>query len=435
MTVNAAQSHAPSGAGSRMAASHAAIRKRFPLPHELLEPTDTEEKDRLAIIIETTPVGRPVIDLAHQLSSRDLRLIFTLLAEPLRPDARSEHYHDKLYLIIRERACHSLYRYGWAIFQQTYPYAPVARGLAILCSILEIKLTSAAIQIPAAKPAAAKLDWQPPLISHLAQPDSRHFADQLLKAMGRLKLPLERFMKQYEIDPELPLGGTLVGRCFISGDAGLFTGSHQQFQQALAHAGSDIQVTLIKRLFGMNSLDADTANRYFQVIYRLFGEPAGGHPIWSLLRKKDAMTFQKWITAATIGSHCRKNKAKAHFYLRYAELVQEIERWDDTTIILHYPGFIIVDDRQQPLFSMYYEQNDPEVLPFDFRQASSDLNPGSTIVPHRRVEDAVSRASTDGPIGLLFDEEGMRISATFIDFCLFQKKAISRNKLKNLEPL
>ncbi|MDW7659162.1 MAG: hypothetical protein SCM11_18490 [Bacillota bacterium] len=435
MTISTEKHRASAGTGSKMAASHTAIRKRFPLPHELLEPTDAEERDRLAIIIETTPVGRPIIDLAHQLTSRDLRLIFPLLAEPLRPDARSEHYHDKLYLIIRERACHSLYRYGWAIFQQTFPYVPVARGLATLCSILEIKLTSAAMQTPAAKPTQVELNWQPPLISYLAQPDSRHFADQLLKAMGKLKLPLERFMKQYEIDPELPLGGTLVGQCFISGDAGLFTGSHLQFQQALAHAGSDIQVTLIKRLFSMNDLEADTANRYFQVVYRLFGEPAGGHPIWSLLRKKDAVTFQKWITAATIGSHCRKSKAKARFYLRYAELVQEIERWDDTTIILHFPGFIIVDERQQPLFSLYYEQDNPEVLPFDFRQASGDQNPGSTVVPHRRVEDAVSRASTDGPVGLLFDEEGMRISAAFIDYCLCQKKAISRNKLKNLEPL
>lgn len=435
MTASAQQAPPYTAFGSRLAKSHAAIRRRFPLPQELLEPADPEEKDRLAIIIETTPVGRPVIDLARRLSSRDLRLIFPLLAEPLRPEARDEHYYEKLYLIIRERACHSLYRYGWAIFQQTFPCMPVARGLAILCSILEIKLTSAAMQAPALPTGQAGKSWQPPLISHLAQPDSRHFADQLLKAMGRLKLPLERFMKQYEIDPELPLGGTLVGRCFVSGDAGLFTGSHQQFQQALAHAGPDIQATLIKRLFGMKDLDADTANRYFQVIYRLFGEPAAGHPIWSQLRKKDAIIFQRWITAATIGSHCRKNKAKAHFYLRYAELVQEIERWDDTTIILHFPGFIIVDDRQQPMLSIYYEQIDPEVPPFDFNQASGDQNPGSSAVPHRRVEDAVSRASTDGPVGLLFDEEGMRVSATFIDFCLYQKKAITRSRLKNLEPL
>ena len=232
------------------------------------------------------------------------------------------------------------------------------------------------------------------------------------------------------------MGAALIGQCFISGETGLFAGSHRQFQLALTHAGPDIQADLIRRLFSIKELDPETANLYFQVVYRLFGDPTSHHPIWSRVRKKDIATFRLWIMAATIGSHCRKNTAKARLYLRYTDLLLDVERWDDQTIILHYPGFLIVDERHQPLFALYYEQNDPQTLPFERLQNSQEeIHPACSAIPHRRVEDAISRASTTGPVGLLFDDDGIRSSASFLDFVLYQKKAVSRSQLKNLTPL
>ena len=89
-------------------------------------------------------MGQPVIALAHQLNSRDLRLIFPLLAgkgthQVESTNRQAGRFQDKLFLIVRERASSSLYHHGWMVYQQTYPCAPVARALAILCRILDIK--------------------------------------------------------------------------------------------------------------------------------------------------------------------------------------------------------------------------------------------------------------------------------------------------------
>ena len=84
------------------------------------------------------------------------------------------------------------------------------------------------------------------------------------------------------------------------------------------------------------------------------------------------------------------------------------------------------------LFAVFYELSDPEILPFDFQQSQDDLNPANPQVPHRRVEDAVSRSSTQGPVGLLFDETGLATSAMFMDFCLSKKRIASRSQLKNI---
>jgi len=416
----------PNTAG-RLAESLARIRQKLPLPDELLSPVDTEDRDRLAVILETTALGKPTVDLARQLTSRDLRHIFPLLSEPLPADARFEHYHDKLYLIIRERACPSLYRYGWTIFQQVYPSVPVARGLAVLCSILDIKQHG-----QKATARSRRAQNKLPLISNLVAPDARQFEDKLLKVLSQRNVPLEQFMTAFAVRADLPFGASLLARCFIAGDARLYAGGHLQFRQALAKASPDRQAALIHRLFQLKDLPSETTNRYYQEIYRQFGDPERGHPIWSQVKGRDLRRFRDWITAATIGSHCRKNKAKARFYLHYAGFVESIEPWDDDTLLIRFPGFLIADDRRQMLFAVYYELSDPDILPFDFQQSQDDLNPANPQVPHRRVEDAVSRNSTQGPVGLLFDEAGLAASAMFMDFCLSRKRIASRSQLKNI---
>ncbi|NLO37303.1 MAG: hypothetical protein GX112_13270 [Clostridiaceae bacterium] len=420
-------SHSAPAPAGRLAESLEAVRRQLPLPEELLRPADTEDRDRLAVIIETSARGEAIIDLARQLTSRDLRHIFPLLSEPVPADARFEHYHEKLYLIIRERACPSLYRYGWSVFQQVYPSAPVARGLAILCSILDIKQHSQKTSVR-----SRRGQNQPPLISNLVAPDARQFEDRLLKVLVQRNVPLEQFMTSFAVRSDMPFGASLLARCFIAGDARLYAGGHLQFRQALAKASPDRQAALIHRLFQLKDLPPETTNRYYQEIYRQFGDPERGHPIWSQVKSRDLRRFRDWITAATIGSHCRKNKAKARFYLHYARFVESIEQWDDDTLLLRFPGFLIADDRRQPLFAVYYELSDPEILPFDFQQSQDDLNPANPQVPHRRVEDAVSRSSTQGPVGLLFDETGLATSAMFMDFCLSKKRIASRSQLKNI---
>ena len=403
------------------------VRTLLPLPHEMLQQAETEEKDRLAIIIETTAVGRPIIDLASRLSSRDLRYIFPLLAETAETGRLPAHFHEKLYLIIRERASYSLYRYGWSVFQQDFPSLPVGRGLAVLCGILEIREKSGQLQERAGKQARGRL-LPPALISYLAAPDSRRFVDHLLHALNRRQVSLDQFFKQYTIAADQPLGSALIGQCFLKGQAALYVESHRLFDLALPQVPAALQQEMVSRLLAV-SLDPVTKTQYLQVIYRHFGDPGGGHPIWHQLRRKDVLAYHSWVIAATIGRHCQGRKAKIHFYQRYAALVQHVEAWDQDTLIMSFGAFLIVDDRRMPLFALYYDQDTLGT------HQSGDNAPGGTAVPHRHVEDAVRRGSTRGPVGLVFDEKGLRISASFLDFCLYQNNIASRNDLKRLPPL
>lgn len=410
------------GGYPHLAKSQARIQAQIPLPHELLHNSAPEAKEQLAIIVETTPAGRPLSDLARRLSSRDLRLIFPLLAEPGidgQPD-----YLAKLLLLVRERACPSLYRYGWAVFQQQYPQPAVARGLADLANVLAIKQKSDPRQYTGL-----------PMISELADPAAKNLPDLLFKIIDKEQINWPDFVSHYEIDLCLPFGSALLSRFFLKSRSSLPRVDKSQFRRILQHTKSGQLPTLLRRILTDDQLPAQSLNEYYQVIYQSFGAPDEGHPVWQEMRRREKTNFQQWILAATIGSHCQGNKAKTRFYFRYASLVEATEQWDENTLVIYFPGFCIVDDKRQAQFSVYYatNTNHPQQQPDYY--AAKGISPGGLSVPHRRVEDAVKRASTTGPVGLLLDEAGIQTSASFIDFCLAKNGAVSRSELKNLQSI
>ena len=388
-------------------------------------------------------MGQPVIALAHRLGSRELRLVFPLLADNGFYEPRAARFQEKLTLLIRERACLSLYQYGWTLYQQTFPAAAVARPLALLCRILEIKKKTAA-PIAAARPAGRNRSGSaagagtgagantaiggrcPPLISELADPDSRSFIRQLFRVMDKQGMSLDQLLKCYQIRSEWPLGAALIGQCFLNGETSQYEGGHRQFGQVLQQADPGLQADLLQRLFNLTDLSAQSRNKYFQAVYRQFGDPADGHPIWRQMKSRSVDGYRRWIIAATIGSHCRSEPAKARFYLRYAERIDRVETWDDDTLLLHFPGFVIADSKKQPLLALYYDQTEANEHPFGLAAVESNQNPASLTIPHRRVDDAIRRASSQGVVGLPFDEEGIRFSGVFLDFCL-QGKSAGRN--------
>ncbi len=402
--------------GKSFQASLATSRSLLPLPEEMVHEADTEAGDRLAARINAAGLGQATIRLAHELTGRELRLIFPLLAGRGDPDMRSGKFPDKLYLIVRERACPSLYLNGWIIFQQTYPCPAVARALSILCGILEIKRETGSAPTT-------------PLISDLAAPDARHFIRHLMRALSHNQMSLDDFMKQYQVSGEWPFGAALIGECFLRQNDGLYEGGQPQFSLILGRVDLELQAALLRRLFSQTDLPSGIRNRYYQTIYRQFGDPAAGHPVWDQMKKKEVEAFRRWVVAATIGSHCRKSPEKARFYLRYANRICQVESWDDNTLLLYFPGFVIADDRRQPLLALYYDQPQPTVHPFGLSGTEQKQNPASLEIPHRRVEDAIRRASSQGIVGLPFDEEGIRYSGVFLDFCLHEKLASGHRHL------
>ncbi len=398
--------------GQHLTSRLSAIRKILPLPLEQISNPDPVAEAALSQKILAATDSLAVVQLAHILTSRELDLVFPLLAAA-GPVKRPSPLSSRLTLIIRERACPSLYTSGWLTFQKYFPCQPVAQALTLLCKILEIKQQT-----------------RSDLIVQLVSPDSRHFVRRLLRRASEQEMTLYLLMQQYQIHANMPLGAELIAQSFLNGDVSLYQDSQQLFAKALQQASADTQTALLHHFLNLSGLPPNVYNRYCQEIYRQYGDPKSGHSIWSQLKSQDCQVFHEWVLAATIGSHCRRQPDKARLFQRYAHNILQIEHWDAQTILIHFPDFIIADNREYPLLALYYDQDEIEGHPFELATSEFSPNPADPAIPHRQIEDAIRRSDRQGVIGLPFDAEGIRMTLVFLDLCLLKK---SRGGLKWLK--
>lgn len=417
--------------GQHLSGKLAAIQNILPLPIEQVDLPDSLAQANLTESVLAASDSKAVIRLAHMLTSRQLNLVFPLLASA-GPDKRPGLLSERLNLIVRERACPTLYASGWLTFQKHFPCPAVAHALAVLCKILEIKQSSDSIQ-PSTIVRPPIRQW--PRISQLALPDSRQFIRRLIHLAEGRGLSLEQMMRQYKIHDDMPLGAELITQSFLTGDARFYRGGQHLFAKALQLVGNDAQAALINHFFSLSELPQGIYNRYCQEIFRRIGNPADDHPVWDLVKPKYCYAFQEWVLAATIGSHCRQQPEKARLYLRYIHAVQQVEHWDENTLLIQFPGFIVADCRQHPLLSICYDQ--PEAAaghPFELATGEFNPNPASPAIPHRQVEDAIRRANLAGVVGLPFDAEGIRLTGIFLDLNLKRKQRRWRDLLPSQPP-
>ena len=417
--------------GQQLSDRLAAIKSILPLPIEQIYSPDLPAQTELADKVLAARDSQAVIQLAHELASRELNLVFPLLSSAgsvKRPSLLAE----RLNLIVRERACPTLYVSGWLTYQKYYPCPAVAHALSVLCKILEIKQSAGHGQ-PSTSVQPPGREW--PRISQLALPDSRQFVRRLINLAAERGLSLEQMMQQYKIHDGMPFGAELITQSFLTGDASFYRGGQHLFAKALQQAENDVQAALINHFFSLSDLPQAIYNRYCQEIYLRIGKPADEHPLWDLVKPKYCDAFQEWVLAATIGTHCRHQPEKAHLYLRYIHAVQQVEHWDENTLLIHFPGFIIVDCRQHPQLALCYDQSEvADGHPFELATGEFNPNPANPAIPHRQVEDAIRRVNLAGVVGLPFDAEGIRLTGIFLDLNLKRKRFRWRDLLPAQPP-
>lgn len=387
------------------------IRKILPLPLEKINSPDPDKLAVLVEMVESASASNDVINLAYQLTSRELELVFPLLAVitlATAPDRQAERQTrllaERLTLVIRERACPSLYINGWLTLQKYYPCQPLANAFTVLCRILEIKQMSAPVN-------ASTMT----LISKIAPPDSRQFLQRLVRAATGDQTNLDLFLKQFMIDPSLALATALFSAGFINDDKGLSLVNFRLFGRCLRQSELATQIKLLQYFFALKGLSEPVRNRCCQQIYRVFDDPAAKHPIWDQVREKDRTAFQSWVRAATIGTHCREVPAKAEIYLKHAACINHIEQWDADTLLIHFRSFIVADSRLQPQMAIYYEKAAKETHPFELANSEFNPNPADPAIPRRPIEDAIRSGDFSGIIGLPFDRKGIRLTTVFLN--------------------
>jgi hypothetical protein len=389
---------------SRFTEAMASVARQLPYPRERLQALDPDIIQALISAIDQAAKSADVIDLARQLTSKQLASLFPALAR----DNLTRRQVDRLHLILRERACQSLYNSGWLALQETYPNQAIRKALAILCAILEIKEVSQEKHKPG----------HLPLISQICPPHSRHFVKKLADRLAEKGLTLERFARVYYVRAQSPFAQALAEQVFVDGSVVLYPGSQELFAMVLRSAPETIQAAILRHYLSLTSLDPTSQQQYRVQIFEILGEPDAGHPVWRHLSTHERAPFGNWVMQAIIRRHCRQNPAKAAFYLRYAAHLRRIEFWDEETILIYFANFVIADQRSQPDQALYYDQPVASEHPFGLAINNPLRNPASPAIPHRQVVEMLRRSSTEGVIQLLFDPEGIKLSGVLLDFAL-----------------
>ena len=402
--------------GDRLKSSLQKAKMLLPLALEQARSPDQAALAALAEKIETVDNGQAVIPLAHSLTSRELDLVFPLLAAlstakaPDRSATRqAEQLTGRIHLVIRERACPSLYESGWLKFQSSFPCPNIALALNLLCNIMEIKQQSRSVDRAADRP--------PLMISHAVAPNARHFIIRLNRARIDGGLPLTRFMEQYGIRSDLPLGNALIVEYFMTDDINVYEGNHKLFGGAIRQAVPELQAELLHHFFSLKKIPDPLRNRYCQQIYKVFDDPAADHPVWSQVKPKDRQAFQRWVRAATIGTHSRQHLDKARLYLEYSHAIQRVEHWDDETLLIYFRDFIIADSRLHPDQAICYNRSGLS-SPFEPVAGGFRPNPADPAIPSRPIEDAIRHGDFSGVISLPFDRAGYKLTTVFLDMRL-----------------
>ncbi|MDN5315711.1 MAG: hypothetical protein PWP10_4463 [Clostridiales bacterium] len=410
----------------------AELRKMHPLPSELAslysELTDNllANAQNLHRKLSKIPDNQSVIKYAWHLKTSELRLIFPAL---LLPESQNRRSQDRLFLLIRERACQTMYNSAWAVFQQNPDSSTLQKALSLLCGILEIKQQSSpeltVANLFRQSPAKALEDDRSenksgylPLISEIAQPDNRQFIKRLALAASYKRSDLQSFFLMYGINPNSALAANIISQSFIHQHHYTLT-DIVLFKQVLEQSSVETQAELADSLLTAPEILPEVFHQYCLIIYQKFGNIDHNSPLWSRIRESARSEFRNWLIQATVGTHTRNSREKQRFYARYTDFINRVEQFSEDTLLVYFDGFVIADNRQDFDSAMYYGGSNASEHPFEIVDPEElDKDPASPATPHITCEEALRANDTDSTVILYLNQAQIKNSSAFIDFCL-----------------
>lgn len=412
-------------------------RKRLPIPRELADcKYDDDMLSRLIDKLDQVNSTADVIRLARTLKVSELRYVFPALKLE---QAQNKQIQDRLFILIRERACHTMYNTAWNCFQQTPDEPVLQRAFALLCNILQIKQeTSQELTFSnILKPGNIKKD-QPlqdlklgtmPLVSELATPDNKNFTKRLSLVLAERGYDLNAFFHDYGVLPETALAADLISQSFLNRQH--YTQQDLNlFHKSLEQASSQTQAELTESLLTATDIQPDVFDEYCRLIYQKYGAIDEEHAIWQNIKETAKQTYRHWLITAAIRTHCRTNPAKNRFYRRYFDFIISAKAFSNDTLLIYFDNFVIADNRKSLDTAMYYGSGRASEHPLEIDdEAEQNKDPASQTIPHISCEQAISSNNTDDIVMLYFNQAQIKNSSAFIDFCLQQNKG----KIKSIK--
>ena len=415
------------------------LARDFPLPIEAVERITDEEITELITQVNLLGSSADIVQLARHLQPAALDLLFpALILAGMDEMSRPSRTIDKILLILRERACPSLYPKAWIIFQRHYPHPQVTRALAILCGIVEIKRSAAGAAKPAvatalrsatgdqsARPKAAQL----PLITNLIDLSGQSHGRKLVARLAGQPMTMSEFFERYAVNPDWPFGQAILFATFSTGTASQFSDQIARLDGIFSKADRKGQIQILKHFLTLTNLPPDIRQQAHVIFYTQIGAPGSPSEIWNDLAERERKVFSSWAGRARIGSHCLATPNKASFYLRYADRIQRVEQWDAETILIHFGRFVIADDRRFPEQALFYAEAVPSPHPAGLAEPDRRLSPGHPAIAHKQVAEILQQGEVRGIVQLYFDDEGIKQAGVLLDFALQSASGPSLFKL------
>ncbi len=394
----------------------------FPTPQETAVRFPVELITDLLSEINALKSAAETVQWARHLLPSRLNLLFPALAiSEQRRELFEPKTLEKLFLVIRERACASLYPKAWAIWQQYYFQPQVNRGLIILCGILEIKRSSG---ITPPKSSQSLVSGQKsarsllPLITNLVELNTTNTARKLISKLINYPLSLADFLENYDVDSQAPFGQAVLYYALSAGSASMFVNQIDWLDHLFKEADPAARLSLMRHFLVLTDLPEAVRQQAHVAIYSAVGAPGGPDPIWNELSDREKRSFSVWAGRSRIGAHCLSRPAVAQFYLRYADHIQRVEQWDAQTVLIHFKTFVIADDIRFPDQALFYAGTSPSRHPGGLADADRDISPGNPSVTHKQVGEVLRAGEIFGIIQLHLDPEGLKEAGVLLDFAL-----------------
>ena len=394
-----------------LAQSRVKIAAQFPRPVEAIENDQLDEISHLLELVQETRTTAEAINLAKHLPARAIQLLFSALALPTSAELPAKTV-DRLLIILRERACPSLYPKAWVLWQHHFPNPLLSKALTVLCGILAIK------QASSKTPVHPRM----PLITNLVEIHGSSTSRRLISSLAQKQASLTEVFTSYAIDPAWPFGRSILAEAFLAGTAPLFSEAIDHLETIFLLASAENRTRIMRHFLELEGLPDTVQQRAHVVFYRICGEPGSDAPVWQILGARERKAFASWITRAKIGSHCLAQPEKAHFYLRYANWIRRVEAWDEHTLLIYFDAFVIADDTRYPVQALLYFGREPNPHPDGLANPDRTTSPASPAIAHRRMESAIQQGDLTGIIQLLFDPEAMKQAGVLLDYALQSKK-------------
>lgn len=395
----------------RLRQSRNKIAARFPRPAEAVAADQPEEISHLLDLVQEVRTTAETINLAKHLPARAVQLVFPALAQPDSAGLPAKAI-DRLLIILRERACPSLYPKAWVIWQQHFPNPLLNKALTVLCGILSIKQASS----------KTPMSLRTPLITSVVDLHGSATSRRLIVSLAQNPANLLELLTRFAIEPGWPFGVSVLTEAFLSGTATQFAAAIDFLERIFLLASAENQARIMRHFLELEGLPGPVRQQAHVVFYRACGEPGSASPVWQILGNRERKAFASWVIRARIGSHCLAQPEKAHFYLRYANGIRRLEAWDEQTLLIYFDGFVIADDNRYPDQALLYFGSEPNPHPGGLAHPGRTLSPGSPAIAHRRMESVIQQGDLTGIVQLLFDPEAMKQAGVLIEYALQSKK-------------